>query len=73
MNLQEKKMPIGFKQENALQIFGNGEGFVVIEEWETNDCVDLLGKVEISYEKFKQMVELHAEDLLNEAIGIKNV
>jgi len=66
-------MPIGFKQENALQIYGNGEGFVVIEEWETSDCVDLLGKVEISYDKFKQMIEFHAEDLLKEAIGTNDV
>lgn len=73
INLQEKKMPIGYKQENALQIYGDGDGFIIIEEWETDECLDMRGKVKISYEKFQKIIELHYQELLNEALGIENV
>jgi hypothetical protein len=72
-NLGVQMMPIGFKQENALQIYGDGEGFIVIEEWETDECKDLLGMVKIHHNKFKDILELHGEDLLAEAFsGIKH-
>jgi hypothetical protein len=66
-NTGEQMMPIGFKQENALQIYGDGNGFIVIEEWETDDCKDLLGMVKIHHDKFKQIVEMHGQELLFEA------
>jgi len=67
-------MPIGFKQENALQIYGDGNGFIVIEEWETDECKDLLGMIKIHHDKFKQIIEMHGEELLSEAYaGVKNV
>jgi len=67
-------MPIGFKQENALQIYGDGNGFIVIEEWETDECKDLLGMVKIHHDKFRQMIELHSDELLLEALtGVEDV
>lgn len=60
-------MAIGFKQENALQIYGDGEGFIVIEEWETDECKDLLGMVKIHHDKFKDIIEMHGQELLLEA------
>jgi len=66
-------MGIGYTEENALQIYGDGLGFVIIEEWETDECLYLRGKVKISYEKFKKMVEFHADELLKEALGVEDV
>ena len=67
-------MPIGFKKENPLQIYGDGSGFIVIEEWETDECEKLLGIVKIHHDKFRDMYEFHFDDLLKEAFsGVKDV
>ncbi|CAB5212429.1 hypothetical protein UFOVP188_15 [uncultured Caudovirales phage] len=67
-------MAIGYKQENALQIYGDGQGFIVIEEWKTDECVDLIGMVKIHHDKFKTLIEMFGEELLVEAWkGVDNV
>ena len=47
-------MPFGFKTMNNIQIYGDGEGNVVIEEWE-NDEYDgkPVGVVTMSIDRFE--------------------
>lgn len=61
-------MPIGFNMESNLQIYGDGEGHIVIEEWSDDEFSDCLGKVKISVERFRQINEMFFDHLINEAI-----
>ena len=61
-------MPFGFELENNLQIFGDGKGNIIIEEWSDNDLTDLIGKVKISLARFEQICDVFRKKLETEAI-----
>jgi hypothetical protein len=61
-------MPYGFELENNLQIFGDGKGNIIIEEWSDNDLTDLIGKVKISLARFEQICDVFRKELETEAI-----
>ncbi len=63
-------MPFGFEMQNNLQIYGDGKGNIIIEEWTDDDCSDLLGRVKISLDRFEQICDVHRGDLQKEAYGI---
>jgi hypothetical protein len=68
--LKGNTMPIGFEQQNNLQVYGDGNGNIIIEEWSDDNLSDLLGKVTISLDRFEQICDVHREDLQKEAYGI---
>jgi len=68
-------MAIGFKAENALKIYGDGNGFIVIEEYSDDACEDLIGTVRIHHDKLQGIIHTgQINDLLAEAwTGFQNV
>ena len=66
-------MPIGFSQENNIQIYGDGEGNIIIEEWSDDDLTVLLGKVKISSQRFEDICDIYRKDLIKEAWGSNDV
>jgi len=60
-------MPIGFLRELNLQVYGDGQGNIVFEQWLDDDCKFLISTVKVSAERWQAIMEFHADDLLEEA------
>ena len=60
-------MPFSFNKRNHIHMFGDGNGNVVIEEYEDDEFKLLLGKVTIDVERYKQMIDLFSQELIVEA------
>lgn len=60
-------MPIGFFKELNLQVYGDGKGNIVFEEWLDDDCKFMLSIVKISVERWEQIVN-NSDELIKEAV-----
>lgn len=60
-------MPFGFGAENTIEIRGDGNGFIVIQEWTDDEHSDLLGEVRISVQRFEDICEHFRKELISEA------
>jgi hypothetical protein len=68
-------MALGFNTMNNIQVYGDGNGNIVIEEWASDkhddEQNDLVGRVVLSVDRFELVVDLKTE-LISEAwSGIK--
>jgi hypothetical protein len=68
-----KTMPLGFEKMNNIQVYGDGDGNIIIEEWSSDTFADgdLIGKVKISVDRFQMIVNNVSSLVLEAWDGVK--
>ena len=63
-------MALGFYKQPRLIIFGDGDGNVVFEEYEDNECTKLTARILIEWDRFK-ILQTFCDELQSEAFHNK--